>query len=79
MRRLPGVGSALVTAVLAGLLLLPGCWGESADQMMRTAEFEELQRNHEHARQIYERVIERFPGSPEARKAADRLATLEQE
>jgi TolA-binding protein len=46
---------------------------------MRTAEFEELQRNHEHARQIYARVIERFPGSPEAKKAADRLATLEHE
>jgi TolA-binding protein len=46
--------------------------------MMRTAEFEELQRNPQHARQIYERVIEKFPDSPEAKKAAERLAALQQ-
>lgn len=68
----------LAGALLAGLLLLPGCWGESADQMMRTAEFEEVQRNHEHARQIYQRVIDKFPDSPEATKATERLAALEE-
>lgn len=59
-------------------VLLAGCWGESVEQMMRTAEFEELQRNHEHARQIYQRVIEKFPDTAEARKAAERLAALEE-
>jgi hypothetical protein len=68
----------MTVLLLLGALYLPGCFGESADQMMRTAEFEELQRNHEHARQIYERVIESFPGSPEAEKATERLATLDQ-
>lgn len=66
----------LARTLLAGLLLLPGCWGESVDQMMRTAEFEEVQRNHAHARQIYQRVIDKFPDSPEAKKAAERLAAL---
>ncbi len=67
----------LAGALLAALLLLPGCWGESADQMMRTAELEELQHNPEHARQIYQRVIETYPDSAEAKKAAERLAALQ--
>lgn len=67
----------LVAALFALTLLLFGCWGESVDQMMRTAEFEELQHNHEHARKIYQRVIEKFPHTAAARRAAERLAALE--
>ena len=62
-------------AIAAGLLLaLAGCFGESAEQLMKTAEFEELQHNQEHARQLYERIVRDFPDSPEAKLAAERLA-----
>jgi TolA-binding protein len=66
----------IVSATLAALLAY-GCWGESAEQMMKTAEFEELQRNHEHARQLYERIIKEHPESGEAKQAAERLSALE--
>jgi TolA-binding protein len=56
------------------LLTLAGCPGESAEQLMKTAEFEELQRNQEHARQLYERIVREYPDSPEAKIAAERLA-----
>ena len=63
-----------IASALLALTLVSGCWGESAEQMMKTAEFEELQRNHEHARQLYARIIAEHPDSPEAKKAAERLA-----
>lgn len=65
----------LMSAMLVACLTW-GCWGESADQMMRTAEFEELQRNHVHARELYQRIIKEHPGSPEAAKATERLQAL---
>jgi TolA-binding protein len=66
-------------AVLAAGLLLAvaGCLGESAEQLMKTADFEELQRNQEHARQLYERIVRDFPDSPEAKVAAERLSKAE--
>jgi len=66
-------------AVLAAGLLLAcaGCPGESAEQLMKTADFEELQRNQEHAHQLYERIVREFPDSPEAKIAAERLAKPE--
>lgn len=69
----------LINAVAVGALLvtLCGCLGESAQQLMQTAEFEELQRNEVHARQLYERIVREFPTSPQAQKAAERLKALE--
>ena len=44
--------------------------------MFDTAEFEELQNNKEHARQLYRRIIEQYPDSQFARKAQDRLGEM---
>jgi TolA-binding protein len=70
----------LLSAIAVGALLvtLSGCFGESAQQLMQTAEFEELQHNEEHARKLYARVISEYPASAEAQKAAERLKALEQ-
>jgi TolA-binding protein len=43
---------------------------------METAAFEELQNNSAHARQLYEEVVAKYPDSPEAKKAAERLRAL---
>lgn len=67
--------SRFLAAVALGVAL-SGCFGESAEQLMQTAEFEELQHNEEHARQLYERIIREYPASPEATKAAGRLKAL---
>lgn len=55
---------------------LAGCGG-GADELMETAAFEEVQRNHAHARELYQRVVDRFPGTPQAERAAERLRALE--
>ncbi len=53
-----------------------GC-GEDPKQMFETAQFEELQNNHSHARELYERIIRADPDSDFAKKAKARLAELE--
>ncbi len=52
-----------------------GC-GEDPKQMFETAQFEELQNNRSHARELYERIIQADPDSELAKKAKKRLAAL---
>jgi hypothetical protein len=67
---------AITTIVCVGWLLLPGCTGEKAKEMLDTAEFEERQMNLPHAKQLYEDVIRLYPSSKEADIARARLAAL---
>jgi hypothetical protein len=60
---------------LLGFAFLIGCGGPG--DLMETAQFEELQHNTAHARQLYEQVVREFPGTPEAQAAADRLRALD--
>ncbi|MFB3059816.1 MAG: tol-pal system YbgF family protein [Candidatus Binatia bacterium] len=53
-----------------------GC-GENPKQMFETAQFEELQNNHSHARELYGRIIKADPNSNLAKKAKERLAALQ--
>jgi TolA-binding protein len=68
------LGRALATLALA--CALAAC-GDSADQLLETAAFEEVQRNHEHARKLYREVIERYPGTPQAKTAEEKLRALD--
>lgn len=43
---------------------------------METAALEEQQSNPAHARELYREVVERFPGTPQAAKAGERLREL---
>ena len=43
------------------MLGVVGC-GDDPKQMFETAQFEELQNNHSHARELYERIIQADPG-----------------
>jgi hypothetical protein len=70
---------ALVCAALVGTALLGGCRGNSAQQQFETAQFEELQQNREHARQLYAAIIRDAPDSEYAAKARERLAALDKE
>ncbi len=54
---------------------IAGC-GESPQQLFETAQFEELQNNQSHARELYERIIRKHPDSDFAKKAVLRLAEL---
>lgn len=58
------------------ILLLGGCTGDKAKELLETAEFEERQMNMPHAKQLYEEVIRLYPSSPQAQTARERLAKL---
>ncbi len=64
-----------VAIVLAAAL--QGCGG-GAQELLDTAQLEETQRNVPHARELYQEIVRRYPGTPEAAKAAERLKALEQ-
>jgi len=53
-----------------------GCSEHRAEELYETGQFEELQTNYTHARQLYAEVMERYPDSPAAVKSAQRLAEL---
>jgi outer membrane protein assembly factor BamD (BamD/ComL family) len=55
---------------------LAGCTGDKGKELFDTAQFEEQQRNNEHARQLYEEIVKKYPGSEFATKAAERLQAI---
>jgi TolA-binding protein len=63
-------------AALALTVLMAACGG-GAKEMLETAQFEELQRNTKHARELYQDILTRHPDSPEAATAKERLAALD--
>lgn len=69
MRRL-----VLVGVILTGLL--GGCSGDKSKELYDTAQFEEKQNNREHARQLYEEIVSKYPDSPLAGQAKERLKAL---
>ena len=48
---------------------LSACSGNKAAEMFDTAKFEEVQNNKEHAIQLYEEIIKKYPDSEYAKKA----------
>ena len=68
-----------MTRLLAALALgacLVGCGGGRGDDLLDTARLEELQNNPAHARELYQEIVRRFPGSPAARTAEERMRAL---
>jgi outer membrane protein assembly factor BamD (BamD/ComL family) len=65
----------VLTIILA--TALSGCSGNNGgQQLFDTAKLEELQDNPEHARQLYQEIIDRYPETECARKAKERLSAL---
>jgi outer membrane protein assembly factor BamD (BamD/ComL family) len=64
----------LLTALLLGF---SGCSGKKAEELYETAQFEELQKNYPHAKQLYNEILEKHPSSEAAKKASERLKALE--
>jgi len=67
---------AEVLAALALTATLCGCPGNGAQEMLDTAQLEEVQDNLENARKIYRRIIEQHPDSPQADTARARLDAM---
>jgi len=67
----------IAVIVAAGLLFISACSGKKAEETFETAKLEELQKNYPHARELYREIIEKYPKSEYAAKAAERLKELE--
>jgi TolA-binding protein len=59
----------LSVALLSGVL---AC-SDPPETLYNNAQFEELQNNQEHARELYEEIIRKYPESEFASKARERL------
>jgi len=66
----------VLVAMVVCLMVVAGCSGEKGKQQLETAQFEEKQNNREHAIKLYEEIISKYPGLPNARIAEERLAAL---
>ena len=62
-------------ARILGLVALLGC-GSGAKELLDTARLEEVQNNPTHARELYQELMRRYPDTPEARTADERLRAL---
>ncbi|MBJ6727785.1 tetratricopeptide repeat protein [Geomesophilobacter sediminis] len=70
MKRLAMLG------VLVLVVATAGCSGNKSQELLETARFEEKQNNRDHARQLYQEIVAKYPDSPGAKEARERLAAL---
>lgn len=70
---------ALVLLLVVVIAVLVACGGGGAQELLETAQLEETQNNRPHARELYRRLVDQYPGTPQAKQAALRLADLEQQ
>ena len=61
--------------LIAAMLVIGGC-GDSAQTLFDTAQLEEKQNNPQHAAQLYEEILKKYPDSKVAEDARQRLADL---
>jgi outer membrane biogenesis lipoprotein LolB len=55
---------------------LTACSSDQGKQQLETAQFEEKQNNREHAIKLYEEVVTKYAGTPNAKVAQVRLNAL---
>ena len=64
------------TIAAAAILAASGCTAEKGKEQFETAQFEEKQNNRDHAIQLYEEIVKKYPDSPVAKKSGERLTVL---
>ncbi len=69
----------ILVFMIIAIVTLSGCSGNGASELFETAKFEELQNNKEHAVQLYQDIIRKYPQSEFADKAKERLSVLKTE
>jgi outer membrane protein assembly factor BamD (BamD/ComL family) len=70
-----------LTVILIALLLtsLLGCSDKDAQELYMTAQFEERQKNVQHAKDLYQELTTKYPTSSYAKDAHARLTILNQD
>ena len=66
------LGSSILVLLLTG----SACGPDQAAQQLEIAQLEERQNNRAHAKELYEKILQRYPESPAAQAARARLAEL---
>ena len=66
----------ILISIIVLVFGLAGCSGESAKDLFDTAQLEELQKNNDHAIQLYEEILQKHPKSEYAKKAEERLTEI---
>lgn len=67
-------GLVLVAMLLS--VIMGGCAGDKGKELFETARFEEKQNNRGHAKQLYQEIVAKYPDSPVAKQARERLEAL---
>jgi len=70
------VKQALIMFMLAVVFSISACSGSGGKELFDTAKFEELQNNTQHATELYEEILKKYPKSEYAKKAEERLNAL---
>lgn len=68
----------MVVLLMVFALFISACSGNKAAELFETAKFEELQNNREHARELYEEILKKYPESEYAERAKERLSALKE-
>ncbi len=66
----------IILLIMAGSLAISACSSENGESLYKTAQFEELQNNPEHAGKLYKEILEKYPKSEYAVKAKARISAL---
>jgi len=72
-------GKFVILLMITAALAVSACAVENGEGLYETAQFEELQNNPEHAKELYEEMIEKYPESEYAAKARARISELAEE
>jgi TolA-binding protein len=68
----------IVFSLLFALAItVSGCAKDGAKELFETAKLEELQHNTDHALQLYQEIVEKYPNSEYATTAQGRLDALQ--
>ena len=66
----------ILVLLLTVALVLSGCSGDKAEELFETAKLEELQNAPDHAKKLYQEIVDKYPESEYAKKAKERLSAL---
>jgi len=66
----------ILAAMIMFTMALAGCNVQKAAELFETAQFEEKQNNPEHAAELYEEILRKYPDSEFAQKARARLIEI---
>ena len=67
---------AVLCVMFTLFMIFSACSANNAEELFKTAQFEELQNNQEHAIELYQEIIKKYPENEFSQKAKDRLAEI---